>query len=202
MHDTLRESVDRLNMGEEIDLENMDLRVRYTRMVIEDSFLKLLQEKPVSKITVTEICQQAHINRGTFYKHYPDVPGLLEAMEGDLFQHIREAFGNDIQDTEQFLVKMLNYTLSEKDKFWALGGDNGDPNLMTKTFRLCYEWSYPLMLRNLPNITESQRHMLLHYITQGCGGILTGWIRDGMQESIEEIAAYMLKLSVATINGI
>lgn len=183
-------------------MENMDLRVRYTRMVIEESFLKLLKEKPVAKITVTEICQLAHINRGTFYKHYPDVPGLLEAMEEDLFQRIESAFGEEMMDAEQFLVKMLNYTLAEKERFWALGSNNGDPNLMTKTFRLCYQWSYPLMLRSVPNITESQRHMLLHYITQGCGGILTGWIQGGMQETTEELAAYILKLSAATINGI
>lgn len=183
-------------------MENMDLRVRYTRMVIEESFLKLLQEKPVSKITVTEICQLAHINRGTFYKHYPDVPGLLEAMEEELFEQIEEAFGNEILDIEQFLVKMLNYTLAEKNRFWALGSDNGDPNLMAKTFRLCYQWSYPLMLRNVPDATESQRHMLLHYVTQGSGGILAAWIKGGMQETTEELAAYILKLSAATINGI
>lgn len=181
---------------------NMDLRVRYTRMVIEESFLKLLKEKPVSKITVTEICQLAHINRGTFYKHYPDVPGLLESMEEDLFRRIEEAFGNEIMDMEQFMVKMLNYTLSKKDMFWALGGDNGDPNLMAKTFRLCYEWSYPLMLKNVPDITESHRHLLLHYITQGCGGILTAWIQGGTRESTEEVAAYIIKLASATINGI
>lgn len=183
-------------------MESMDLRVRYTRMVIEESFLKLLKEKPVSKITVTEICQLAQINRGTFYKHYPDVPGLLEAMEEDVFRHIEEAFGNEIMDTEQFMVRILNYTLSEKDRFWALGGDNGDPNLMAKTFRLCYEWSYPLMLKNVPDITESQRHLLLHYITQGCGGILTAWIKGGTKEPTEEIAGYILKLSAATIKGI
>ena len=33
-----------------------DRRTRYTRQTIKDSFLTLLEEKPFSKITVTEIC--------------------------------------------------------------------------------------------------------------------------------------------------
>ena len=34
-------------------MNSFDARVRYTRMVIENSFLELLQEKPMAKITVT-----------------------------------------------------------------------------------------------------------------------------------------------------
>ena len=44
-----------------------DRRVKYTKQAIRDSFLKLLSEKPIEKISVTEICREAEINRGTFY---------------------------------------------------------------------------------------------------------------------------------------
>ena len=33
-----------------------DARVRYTKMVIAQSFIKLLKEKPINKITVKAIC--------------------------------------------------------------------------------------------------------------------------------------------------
>lgn len=41
-----------------------DRRTRYTRQVIKEAFLKLLEEKEYPKITVTEICRLAEINRG------------------------------------------------------------------------------------------------------------------------------------------
>ena len=63
-----------------------DARVRYTRKVIRDAFLDILKEKPVSKITVKEICDQAEINRGTFYKHYRDCYDLLHHIEEDGLQ--------------------------------------------------------------------------------------------------------------------
>ena len=35
----------------------------------------------------------------------------------------------------------------------ALGSDNGDPGLMTKTFMICYEYAYPLLTRNMPKLS-------------------------------------------------
>ena len=58
-----------------------DARVRYTRKVIQDAFLNILKEKPVSKITVKEVCDMTEINRGTFYKHYQDCYDLLDKIE-------------------------------------------------------------------------------------------------------------------------
>ena len=45
-----------------------DRRTRYTRQTIKDTFLELLKQKSFTKITVTEICKNAEINRGTFYR--------------------------------------------------------------------------------------------------------------------------------------
>ena len=49
-----------------------DARVRYTKMVVKESLMELLRVKPVAKVTVTEICERAGINRATFYAHYSD----------------------------------------------------------------------------------------------------------------------------------
>ena len=51
-------------------MEKMDARKRYTQMVLKQSFLKLLKEKPVNRITVKEVCALAQLNRATFYAHY------------------------------------------------------------------------------------------------------------------------------------
>lgn len=46
-----------------------DRRTRYTRQTIKETLLKLLEKRAYPKITVTEICRLAEINRGTFYLH-------------------------------------------------------------------------------------------------------------------------------------
>ena len=58
-----------------------DARVRYTKMVIKNSFVELLAKKPLTKVTVKEICELSEINRATFYKYYCDPYDLLEKLE-------------------------------------------------------------------------------------------------------------------------
>lgn len=182
-------------------MSSIDARVRYTRMIIEKSFLELLKTKPMSKVTVTELCQAAQINRATFYKHYLDVPDLLEKIEEELFNQIRKAFGSKQLELEVFMLEMLRYTKQEQERFFALGGENGDPNLMTKTFMVCYESAYPLLEQNMPGMKESERQMLYHFLSQGAGGVLTWWVRDGMRVSPEEMTQFILNVCSITADG-
>ncbi len=183
-------------------MNSFDARVRYTKMVIENNFLELLQEKPVAKITVTELCQKAQINRATFYKHYLDVPDLLEKLEEKLFDQIRDIFRNHSLDFERSLLNLMEHTRKEGMRFMVLGTENGDPNLMAKTFRLCYENAYPIVERNLPQMKNAQREMLYQFMSQGAGAILTYWIQDDMRMQPEEVVKLIMKLCIAAVDGL
>ena len=63
-----------------------DLRIQKTRRDLRKSILNLLREKPLEKISVTEICDNAMINRMTFYKYYEDKFILLD----DAFNEIKD----------------------------------------------------------------------------------------------------------------
>ena len=63
-----------------------DRRTRYTRQTIKDTFLELLKQKSFTKITVTEVCKNAEINRGTFYLHYYDIYDVLSDIFNDMTQ--------------------------------------------------------------------------------------------------------------------
>ena len=60
-----------------------DRRTRYTRQAIKEILLEELKNKPYSKITVTEICKKAEMNRGTFYLHYYDIDDVLNDILED-----------------------------------------------------------------------------------------------------------------------
>jgi len=62
-----------------------DARVRYTKNVIQESFFKLIKEKPINKITVKSICDLSEINRATFYKYYTDPFDLMKKSRANLF---------------------------------------------------------------------------------------------------------------------
>lgn len=182
-------------------MNSFDARVRYTRRMIETSFLELLEEKPASRITVTQLCERAQINRATFYKHYLDIPDLLEKIEQDLFERIQSTFDQKQVRLKQSLVDMMRYTQEHRRHFMALGGEHGDPDLMTKTFRLCYQHADPLLARNLHSMQEEERKMLYQFLSHGAGAVLTLWIRDGMRQEPEEVAQVIFGLCSAVVHG-
>jgi AcrR family transcriptional regulator len=59
----------------------MDRRTKYTKKMIKDTLIDLLLEgKDITKVTVSEICEIADINRATFYRYYLDIFDLLDKM--------------------------------------------------------------------------------------------------------------------------
>ena len=72
-------------------MAKLDARKRYTQMILKQSFLKLLKEKPVNKITVKELCELSQINRATFYTHYSDCFALLESIENELIDEFEKS---------------------------------------------------------------------------------------------------------------
>lgn len=60
-----------------------DRRTLYTRQLIKDIFLEELSKKSYSKLSVSEICKIAEINRGTFYLHYLDLDDVLDDIFTD-----------------------------------------------------------------------------------------------------------------------
>ena len=50
----------------------------FTKEIIARTFTELLDEKPVSKITVKDIVERCGVNRNTFYYHFRDIPDVVE----------------------------------------------------------------------------------------------------------------------------
>ncbi len=61
-----------------------------TKKAICEALKDLLQEKPFSKITVSELIRKCNINRKTFYYHFEDIYGLLRWMlEQETFEVVK-----------------------------------------------------------------------------------------------------------------
>ena len=63
-----------------------DRRTIYTCSVIKEAVLDLLSEKDFYQITVTDICKQAEISRGTFYLHFDNISQIVDELIDDVLQ--------------------------------------------------------------------------------------------------------------------
>ena len=55
----------------------------FTRRAIKETFLRQLNQRPLSQITVKDIVEECGINRNSFYYHFEDLPALVEEIIGE-----------------------------------------------------------------------------------------------------------------------
>lgn len=83
----------------------------FTRKAIIEAFVKLLNERPLNKITIRDIVEECGINRNTFYYHFRDVPDLIEAIvqeETDLVMRENtsvQSFDHCLEIATSFIMK-------------------------------------------------------------------------------------------------
>ena len=69
---------------------NYDRRQIKTKKAIIAAFITLLQQKNISKITITELSKLADIDRKTFYLHYNSIEELYNDLGTMLVSLIKE----------------------------------------------------------------------------------------------------------------
>lgn len=95
-----------------------------SRKLIRQAFMELLKEKPFEKITVTDIVNYADINRSTFYAHYPDVMGLLDAIQEEIVvfleQYLRKVSFSDLLENPTHYLRLLIKMAGENEELYRL----------------------------------------------------------------------------------
>ena len=61
---------------------------------IEKIFVELIQKKEINKISVTDICKKAKVNRSTFYANYIDIYDLADKIKEKLSRDIINLYGD------------------------------------------------------------------------------------------------------------
>ena len=76
-----------------VNVKNNRLNRETDEKIIRTVYTMMTQEhRPLGKITVREICEQADIHRSTFYAHYQDVYDLVERVEESMSRQLTESF--------------------------------------------------------------------------------------------------------------
>ena len=173
-----------------------DRRVKYTLMVIRESFIQLLKQKPISKITIKEICEEADINRATFYAHYLDQYDLLSQIENDVIDDINQYlssydFKNIAEAPYEMLEKILEYIKENAGLFeLLLLNANADIKFRKRITEIIGQQHF---LAITPDKKDSE-YVYLFFANCAIGVILK-WIEGSVKKPVNEIANLILRLS-------
>ncbi len=181
-----------------------DLRVRYTRKVIQEAFRKLLMEKPLARITVKEVCDLAGINRGTFYKHYLDCYDLMEKLQDEAVANFESLLDTVEENGIQSVIVSILEMLRGKSSVYLLFTSHGkSDSFLHKLIGCCYR-CMEKRITGLPGMESGDGNRRFHYsfLLSGSCGIIEYWVHTGMREPPEEIAEQILHLSEAFLRGL
>lgn len=173
-----------------------DRRVRYTKKVIKESFISLLKVNPISKITVSEICKLADINRGTFYLHYYDAYSLLESLEKELYVQIENSLNTfNIDNIDNILETLMHVIFNNKDICEVLFSEYGDEQFFKKVLNLAKNRSREAWKTQNSKITENTIDYFFSFMSSGSIGIIQEWIKKDFTDSPKDIAKLINNLN-------
>ncbi len=181
-------------MTETVRKENR--RVRYTRMALRESLLSLLQEYPINKITVSRVCEQADVNRTTFYLYYKDVYDLLEKIEDELYGELGREIekSGDMLPNIDVLRRIYEIIYKNRDICRVILGKFGDKDFLRKVGSIHRE----RMLQEWKKLSGNVDETLLEYLHSFSAytniGIMERWISKDFQETPEQLAQLVSRL--------
>ena len=152
-----------------------------TKDAIKKSFLKLLNRKPINKITVKEIVEDCGINRNSFYYHYDDIPSLME----EIFNEQADEFvGRNITSEKLYdsLMEAVEFSLENKTAIMHIF-NSPNRQLFDRYFNRVAHRAVMSFFNNLAKdtsgICEEDREAVVMYYKSLLIGFVFDWISDG-----------------------
>lgn len=177
----------------------MDARIKYSQKAIKTAFMDLLRKTPVEKISVTDICRNADINRATFYKYYENPRDLLNKLEDESIDILVSKIKNSNAVGLDAIYSIILNDVKEHFSFYKLVFvDHSDDNFRKKLLDACHDTEIREIKKFFPAISQRQCEWLFYFIAEGCIGIFKEWVNGEVESTIEE----MIKFSVDFVGKI
>lgn len=174
-----------------------DLRVTVTKRMIQEALLRLLENDRIEKVKISQLCEEAGINRATFYRHYETLQDTLNEIKTDLIDAMPHPSKppRDIDELRRYMVEICSYMYSHADVLKILFANRTDEDMMQTALE-----SYQYVLENHKDLIPEQYYsedtitIMLALVGGGCQCLLKHWILGNIQKTPEELADIMCQL--------
>lgn len=155
-------------------------RKRESKEKIETVFLDLIQTRELNRISVSDICKRAALNRTTFYANYTDIYELADSIREKLESSIDELYDDEIKSKKN------------SNDFLKLFRHISENQLLYKTyFKLGYDNNYKILRYDteLAHRHFGNRFVEYHceFFKSGLTAIIKIWLNGGCKETPEEM---------------
>ncbi|MBQ1474775.1 MAG: TetR/AcrR family transcriptional regulator C-terminal domain-containing protein [Ruminococcus sp.] len=184
---------------------HIDRRVVKTKRAIKEAFAKLLTQKDINDITISDIAAEANINHKTFYNYYGGIYEVVGEIEDDIVRLIDKevtgiGFQNSLQSPYLIFEKLTKVIKTDTDFFGYLLGMNANVSLESKIADLLKS-KFKLFVLQDVEISELRLNLMAEFIISGMVAVYRRWFNSDRSEPIETISKEMQLLAFEGLNG-
>ncbi len=166
-------------------------RVALTKRMLREALFRLLQSESLNKITITRLCQEAAVNRATFYHHYTSPRDVLMEAATEMAEDLKQISPPTILPTEAepFMAKICTYLKEKADIVKVLFLCETDDDLAATLSEINQHiWENDqTLIRNLALDPDNTR-LLSSFFIAGAYQLIRLWLLDDIQKTPEEVA--------------
>ena len=158
-----------------------------TKNAIKASFLKLLNERPLNKITVKDIVTDCGINRNSFYYHYQDIPTLVgEIVKEDIDRIIQNY--STISMFEECMKIAVEFIMNNKKAVYHIYNSINRDIFENYLWETCNYVVTTYINFAFPNykISENDKKIIIRFYKCEIFGQISDWLEGGMKDDILE----------------
>ena len=159
-----------------------------SRKLISMALVDLLQEKPLDKITVTDVVRRAEVNRGTFYAHYSDIQDVINHIIEETFVHIKEKVFDghkDISDIPHVLVEIAKEIVEGNNDFCRkVMSSSASAFMEDQLVKLICEY----LVQHQSKFSKGDREqyvLKIHFCAGGLSNLYKDWFEGKLSVSLD-----------------
>lgn len=183
--------------------KHTDTRFIKTQVLIDKSFIELMEDIGFSKITVKKIIEVAQINRSTFYSHYLDKFDLLDKIEDNLLMGLNKIALNDYIENlpssnfngdafNLHIHHIVNYMYQNGKLFALLMSEKGNPGFINKFISTSKEfWAK----KNINEYLSLPQDYVFAALTGMMSNLFVEWIKKDFSETPDEFSRIIITIA-------
>lgn len=157
-----------------------------TKEALATALKKLLEQQPLSKISVKHITDYCNISRNTFYYHFKDKYEPINWMfYTDMLENVN-SFNDPSKLTESF-VKVCKALYAERKFYFACFQYVGQNSLFESLYEIYYElWKINIDMGYSEcgfKLSESELSLMAKLKAHALVGIIKDWVDEGMHDN-------------------
>lgn len=156
---------------------------QYTRNKICDVFIHMLNQRPLSKITVKEVVAECGINRNTFYYYYANLYEVLTELFQLELEKVIKGYNDTLSWEESFLVA-ADFALKNKKAIYHVYNSIQREELETYLYHTAGNVMkrYVERIANGMPVSEEDKLLISTFYQSALTQMLLHWIHSGMKE--------------------